>query len=43
MISFNLKEAIEILERSPAVLTSLLSGLPDRWVYNNEGGGVYIN
>ncbi len=38
MIRFNLKEAIEILERTPAVLISLLSGLSDRWVYNNEGG-----
>ncbi len=37
MINFNLKEAIEILERTPAVLISLLSGLSDRWIYNNEG------
>ena len=37
MINFNLKEAIEILGRTPAVLTSLLSGLPDGWIYNNEG------
>ncbi len=38
MINFNLKEAIEILERTPAVLISLLSGLSDGWIYNNEGG-----
>lgn len=38
MISFNLKEAIEILERTPAVLKSLLSDLSERWVFNNEGG-----
>lgn len=38
MNNFNLKEAIEILERTPAVLISLLSGLSDRWIYNNEGG-----
>jgi hypothetical protein len=38
MINFNLKEAIEILERTPAVLRSLLDGLSDRWIYNNEGG-----
>jgi len=38
MINFNLKEAIEILERTPAVLTSLLSGLPDCWIFFNEGG-----
>lgn len=38
MINFNLKEATEILERTPAVLISLLSGLSDKWIYNNEGG-----
>jgi hypothetical protein len=38
MINFNLKEAKEILERTPAVLISLLSGLSDRWISNNEGG-----
>ena len=38
MINFNLKEATEILERTPAVLISLLSGLSDEWIYNNEGG-----
>jgi hypothetical protein len=37
MINFNLKEAIEILERTPTVLISLLSGLSERWIYNNEG------
>ena len=37
MINFNLKEATEILERTPAVLISLLSGLSDKWIYNNEG------
>jgi len=38
MNSFNLKEAIEILELTPDVLTSLFDGLSDRWIYNNEGG-----
>jgi hypothetical protein len=38
MSNFNLKEATEILERTPDVLISLLSGLSDRWIYNNEGG-----
>jgi hypothetical protein len=41
MISFNLKEAIEVLERTPAVLVSLLGGLSDKWVYNNEGGEIW--
>ena len=38
MNNFNLKEAIEILERTPTVLISLLSDLSDSWIYNNEGG-----
>jgi len=38
MSNFNLIEVMEILERTPAVLISLLSGLSDRWIYNNEGG-----
>ncbi len=38
MNNINLKEAIEILERTPTVLMSLLNGLSDRWIYNNEGG-----
>jgi len=38
MINFNLKEAIEILGRTPGILTALLNGLSDRWIYNNEGG-----
>lgn len=36
-MSFNLNKAIEILERSPIVLTSLLDGLSDEWIYTNEG------
>ncbi len=38
MNNINLKEAIEILERTPAVLISLLRGLSARWIFNNEGG-----
>ncbi|MGB5895930.1 MAG: DinB family protein [Ignavibacteriaceae bacterium] len=38
MNNFNLKEATEILERTSTVLISLLSGLSDKWIYNNEGG-----
>ncbi|ASW75868.1 hypothetical protein IQ37_11810 [Chryseobacterium piperi] len=36
-MSFNLHKAIEVLERTPKVLTSLLEGLSDEWIYNNEG------
>ena len=38
MNNFNLKEALEILERTPTVLTSLLKDLSDSWIYSNEGG-----
>lgn len=34
---FNLKHSVEILERTPAVLAQLLSGLSDEWIHQNEG------
>jgi hypothetical protein len=34
---FNIQQSIEILERTPAVLNTLLTGLNDEWVMNNEG------
>lgn len=37
--SFNLDDAIAILERTPASLSALLAGLPDRWVRATEGEG----
>lgn len=37
-MNFTIKKSIEILERTPGVLTSLLSGLSDDWVMSNEGG-----
>jgi len=36
-MKYNLPQAIEILERTPAVCNALLSGLSDDWVINNEG------
>ncbi len=36
-MKYNLTQAIEILERTPAVLNTLLSGLSDDWIMNNEG------
>lgn len=36
-MNFNLAKAIEILERTPQVVTSLLNGLSDEWIQNNEG------
>ena len=36
-LKFDLNEAIEILERTPKVLNSLLGGLSDVWTHQNEG------
>lgn len=37
-MKYNVKEAISVLEKSPAVFRSLLSGLSSEWTHNNEGG-----
>ena len=37
MMNFDLQEARAILSRTPDVLDSLLRGLPDPWLSNNEG------
>ena len=34
---FSLAETVTILSRTPATLNALLRGLPDAWVYCNEG------
>ena len=36
-MQFTVQKSIEILERTPAVLKTLLSGLSDEWIVNNEG------
>lgn len=36
-MNFNLHEAIELLERTPDLLTVFLSGLSDPWISCNEG------
>ena len=36
-MTYSLERSYEILERTPAVLDSLLSGLTDDWLMNNEG------
>jgi hypothetical protein len=38
---FNLEEAVAILERTPASLSALLTGVPDRWVRATEGDGTW--
>ena len=36
-MQYSLERSYEILDRTPAVLNALLSGLPDYWVMPNEG------
>jgi hypothetical protein len=36
-MDFQLEHASDILRRTPATLTSLLQGMPDDWLYSNEG------
>ncbi|WP_391118339.1 DinB family protein [Psychrobacillus sp. L3] len=40
-MNFNLKEAIEVLERTPHTLECFLSGLSDEWLQCNEGEGTW--
>jgi hypothetical protein len=40
-MQFNIQRSIEILERTPAVLNALLTGLNDEWVMNNEGPDTF--
>lgn len=36
-MTFNLQQSMDILSRTPAVLDTLLGGLPDAWLQCNEG------
>ena len=40
-MKFSLPQAIEILERTPSVLSQLLSNLSSPWTSNNEGGETW--
>jgi DinB superfamily len=40
-IEFDLKEAIELLRRTPQVLQVQLTGLSDEWIKGNEGPGTW--
>ncbi|KAB2878774.1 DinB family protein [bacterium] len=40
-MKFDLNQAIEILERTPKIMESMLSGLSDEWIMNNEGEGTW--
>lgn len=37
-MKYQLEQAIPILDRTPDVLRTLLLGLPDEWIFQNEGG-----
>lgn len=41
MEKFNLDKSIEILERTPSVLNSLLNGLSESWIQENEGENTW--
>lgn len=36
-MEYKLEQAVEVLKRTPAVLTALLKDLPDEWTRGNEG------
>jgi hypothetical protein len=40
-MNFNMKEAIEVLERTPQTLEYFLSGLSEGWLHCNEGDGTW--
>ena len=40
-MKFSLDKSYEILERTPTVLRTLLSGLSDDWIMNNEGQDTF--
>jgi hypothetical protein len=40
-MNFNLSQAIQILQRTPDVLQTLLKGLPDEFIFCNEGENTF--
>lgn len=40
-MEFDIKEAIEILERTPKVIKEMLQNLSDDWLKSNEGGETW--
>ena len=40
-MEFQLEQAKDVLQRTPAMLKSLLRDLPDNWVVHNEGPGTW--
>lgn len=40
-MEYSLDDAVAVLERTPATLRAMLSGLPDHWTRSNEGAGTW--
>jgi len=40
-MQFSIHKSILILERTPTVLEELMNGLPDEWIYSNEGENTW--
>lgn len=40
-MQFDLNQSIDVLERTPAVLSALLNGIDDRWARANEGPDTF--
>jgi uncharacterized damage-inducible protein DinB len=40
-VNFTIEKSIEILERTPAVLDAMLTGISADWTENNEGGETW--
>nr|WP_299174499.1 DinB family protein [uncultured Allomuricauda sp.] len=40
-MKFNLEESIQILAKTPLIISNLLKGLPEAWVMTNEGGDTW--
>lgn len=40
-MDFEIDQATEILERTPATVRALLAGLPESWISGNEGPGTW--
>ena len=40
-VNFQLRDAIPVLERTPATFRALLTGVPDSWIATNEGPDTF--
>lgn len=40
-MEFNINDALPVLERTPQVVSLLLKGLPETWLFKNEGGDTW--